>query len=238
MPVLERAERLRQPNKRIFLVQFGDRPYYTSEARDCWLTPDERRHSPAARGRHHQLPWAALRAILNHALVEELQTSGSDKLLSLVKRCSYQGAHAGPHDAAYQSAVKTLDQRLRSASPAQTTLDSILSRPEQDALEDFAAHFCWLPGNIFLGPVHRIDDPNLNPDRKPFEHPPTHRETALTGLWSRLYSSLAASDWPAATADLEAIAREKPWHKSTLIPYRAGDWREIAIDGNPYFRKS
>jgi hypothetical protein len=245
MPVLELNAEAKTATQTIYLVVFNDRPDYTAEARDCWVTDADALRAgtkyDGQRGqkRHHQLDWANLRTILNRAF-NDLQKRSTDTLLTSIKKCAYKRAQAGAFEPGYKNALKTLNGRWNKAKVTETTLDMILSADEQNALKDLAEHFCWMPGNIFLGPDTRTDDPAqfaADDPRGTFDQPPTGAETPLTAKWKTVYDKMNADKWTEMPTLLNHIASQNPADKHQVTYYNQANWTMTAVGNISNFTK-
>jgi hypothetical protein len=212
-------------------IVFQDRPAATGDAAHNW---DKSGIADAPRRgwtKHHQVPWSKLRIVLNEAVWKVQRDKNSD-VFDEVCKCAYKDGHAGSHQTSLKAAVKQLGtiSNWTFPAPAPANGAGVLAAPwglEQsqiDALEDFATFFCWMPGNIFLGPTpgSRTDDPGEDG----YDAPPRQAGGQLSLILAGLYKSLEAApvQWPKVRTDLQKMADLKIYTHATNINQNNDDW--------------
>lgn len=254
------------PNYR---VQFNDRPttgIVDPDSLQNWSSTG----SPQ-RGwtKHHQVPWEVIRKIFNQALLN-LQVSKDGGLWDAIRKASFVNGSAGSQQSALAAAKKGLNglvvnwravplpavaainvlltgQRLALSNPAAPGLmPGIVDIADHiDAIEHLASRFCWMPGNMFLGPTpgSRLDNPPVGTHGfEGFDDPPKGKGGAPTTLLTALYTEAvkATPDWGEVKTLLGKLATEGVAKKGKLVHYEASDWNSSLLPGtnvNVYKKK-
>ena len=210
------------------LQRGNERPEETDDARDNWSSAGS-----AQRGntKHHQVPWATLKPIFNRALLD-LQEKKNDALWKKIIGCSYPKGHPGANKTPLENAAEYLKKGIAAAINTHGAAVggneevplTILPQAHRDATQDLARQFCWMPGNIFLGPTPeaRLDDPGSDG----YDAPPRQQGGKLSTTLESVYTAVNAGtvDWSQVGALLDALKKEGVANRGKAINYNPEDW--------------
>jgi hypothetical protein len=219
--------------------QMGNiRPVETDDATDNWssLGSDQRGWT-----KHHLVPWNTLKNIMNRALLD-LQENKDDKLWSGIKKAAYVGGNGGANQAPLGAAVKYLKGLViplplpgAAALARENDGQPHMPAPHWNAINGLASHFCWMPGNFFLGPTpgSRLDDPGNDG----FDTPPMGKGGTLGGKLKDLYDYAESQNWPEVNKCLDAIFSQGVAKKGKVINHLGTDWNMSLVGAANFFKK-
>jgi hypothetical protein len=146
----------------------GDRDQKKFRNPGLGLTHD----SEGAGTNHHMVPWGQLGRVLGAAL-SEIRLKRTDTLLRKLLPVCYQPSRldVDRYCATIQGAVAAMvgedEKKGKAANVVVAYSDGFTSKDDLvltalsqgDLIYDLVNHWCWMPGNLFLGSSSRTDDP-------------------------------------------------------------------------------
>ena len=216
-------------NGPLLKFQMGsDRAVETNDARDNWSSngSDQRGYT-----KHHQVPWFTLKKIMNHALLK-LQNDQNQKLWGKIIKAAYVGGKAGSNLAPLKKTTKWLGSSpnmggvgLLSTWNANPTMPMA----HQNAINNLGSHFCWMPGNFFLGPTptNRLDDPGMDG----YDSAPNGKGGRLPTALLNLENATRQNEWDNVASYLDEIFKLGCAKKGQVINYKATDWIISLLQG-------
>ena len=204
------------------------RPTETQEALDNWASAGSNQRGWT---KHHQMPWNTLKNIMNQAMLD-LRDRQNDILWNLVRKASFVGGNAGEHQAALTAAANYLMETTVPipAVVAQTAdAQPIMPAAHWVAINSLASHFCWMPGNFFLGPTpqSRLDDPGNDG----YDMPPMGKGGRLAIALEALFRDAEAARWSEVASGLDTIYKEGVAKRGKVINFMNTDWKIALLPG-------
>lgn len=175
---------------------------------------------------HHMVPWGQLWRVLETAF-QEVRADGEVTVLSALLPLCYSHTRIDGHARRLASAITALGRsgdRLGATvknrqelyvdtSEGFSSNDSevLAGLSADDALYDLVNHWCWMPGNLFLGSSTRSDDPgDFGFDHPPMDvkrHAANTTETGVTSFENRVSDLFELYQFLRRTSD-QALATE------------------------------
>jgi hypothetical protein len=167
------------------------------------------------------IPWNVLRDIVNQAISETFDGKAGLWHLILDVARSKNTRLTQPFETHFRKGLNALKSRAMISSDH---LAHAYDAPNNqgDALSDAVRDFCWMPGNIFLGPPpeNRTDDPGDNG----FDDPPNRQESERVEKLHSFYSKWTTEGRDALEAQLKVLVKLKLWDPRLLIAYDIAHW--------------
>lgn len=112
----------------------------------------------------------------------------------------------------------------------------IMPDNHRKAINYLESRFCWMPGNVFLGPTpqSRLDDPGGGK----FDMPPMGKGGQLTMNLKVLFDQTEAGQWAEVAVTLGTIAKEGARKSNKVIKYDQSDWKVFLLPGTTNYRKN